>query len=129
MIGRKILSELEGGVGHIRNPNHGCRWLSVDEIANVIQIVSNARVARVVNQNEQLHRGVIVFGGDYVLDAEVILALFHLYVLCTENWNFAVIVKGLVRYNHMDLHRTRGRFLLRMDDLHTQGQSTGRPEH
>jgi hypothetical protein len=128
MIGRKILSELEGGVGHIRNPDHGCRWLSVDEIANVIQIVSNAHVARVVNQNEQLHRGVIVFGADYVLHAEVILALFHVYVLRTENWNFAVIVKGLVRDNHVDLYRARGRFLLRTDDLRTQGQSKGRPE-
>ena len=128
MIGRKILSDLEGGVGHIRNPDHGCRWLSVDEIANVIQIVSNAHVARVVYQNEQLHRGVLVFGGDYVLHAEVILALFHLYVVRTENRYFAVIVKGLVRDNQMDLYRTRGRFLLRMDDLRTQRQSTGRPK-
>jgi hypothetical protein len=52
MIGRKILRDLEAGVGHVGDTDHGCRWLGVDEIANVIQIVSNAHVARVVYQNE-----------------------------------------------------------------------------
>jgi hypothetical protein len=69
-----------------------------------------------------LHRSVIVFGGDYVLHAEIIPALFHLHILPSEHRDFTVITKSLIRDNHVDLHRARGSFLLRVDDLHTQCQ-------
>ena len=52
VIGREVLHDLDGGVGHVTDTDNRRRGLCVDEIANVVEAVSDARVAGVVNQNK-----------------------------------------------------------------------------
>jgi hypothetical protein len=103
--------------------------LCVDKIPNVVKVVSNSRVKRIVNQDKQLQRLVISADRYQLRYIEESLALFYLYVSGLKRWSLTIFMNRFVRYYHVDLDPARGGLLLRMRGYRSERQSAQRTEH
>src|SRR6266567_4008019 len=120
MIDGEILGDLDRRVGHVSDTHHCGLRLSIDEISKVIEVVSNGRIASIVDHHKKLKCGVVVTGRDELLHFQHVLALLHLNVFGPEHGNLVGIIESLVGDHQVDLDRAWGSFPLRMYNPHPQ---------
>src|SRR5580704_14289488 len=70
MIGCEVLRDLDAGVGHVGDADNRRRGLRVDEIAKIVETVSDACIAGVVDQNKKLQCGIISTRGNQMVPAK-----------------------------------------------------------
>src|ERR1700733_4167701 len=117
MIVRKVLRDLDAGVGHVGDTHNRRCGLRVDEITKVVETVADAGIAGVVDQNEKLQGGTVATRGTQVVNLQRRLSLLHLHILWPKDWHFAVIPNRLVGDDHVNLNGARSaRTLLRVGD-------------
>src|SRR5580704_2226205 len=121
MIGSEILHDLDRRVRHITDPDQRCRGLGVDKIPNIVEAVSDAGVAGVVNQNKKLKRGIVTAGRNQVVHLDRRLSLLNLHVLRAQDRNFAVAANRFVCDDHVNLD---GAGSLRVNRPHSESQRT-----
>src|SRR6266566_2986136 len=92
MIDGEILGDLDRRVGHVSDTHHCGLRLSIDEISKVIEVVSNGRIASIVDHHKKLKCGVVVTGRDELLHFQHVLALLHLNVFGPEHGNLVGII-------------------------------------
>src|SRR5215469_18809585 len=101
MVRGKVLSDLNRCVRHVGGADYRRSRLCIDEVLNVSEAVSNARVAGIVDQNEQLQSGIISSSWNQLGHLKVILALRDLYIFRPKNCQLGIIANGFVGNNHM----------------------------
>ena len=102
MIDGEILGDLDRRVGHVSDTHHCGLRLSIDEISKVIEVVSNGRIASIVDHHKKLKCGVVVTGRDELLHFQHVLALLHLNVFGPEHGNLVGIIESLVGDHQVD---------------------------
>src|ERR1700746_1036762 len=122
MIDGEILGDLDRRVGHVSDTHHCGLRLSIDEISKVIEVVSNGRIASIVDHHKKLKCGVVVTGRDELLHFQHVLALLHLNVFGPEHGNLVGIIESLGGDHQVDLDRVWGSLPLRMYNPHPQCQ-------
>ena len=81
-------------------------------MTNRKKIVPDTLVACIVDENEELERGIVAAGWNQLVHLEGILPMLHLDVIGPQRGVFTIIAKALSGDDHVNLNASHsGRFL------------------